>query len=407
VGHVQDLWFKTVAHPDTGQPERIKTHLHGKGKRYRVRYIDPDGRERSKSFPDRQKRQAENFLGEIESDKRRGSYVDPVAGLMPFRSYAESWLASQTVEESTREAVGLRLRKHIFPRLGQRSLASITPADIRSLDRGLQQAGLAPSYRQTIFTHVGTILNAAVDDEKIRRNPCRASSVRKPQVPLRKIKPWSAERVRAVREAIVDRYKVAVVLGAGLGLRQGEALGLAVDDIDFLGHTVHVVRQVKIVGARPCFGPPKGGKQRDVPLPESVALSLAHHIQQFPPAAITLPWQSPTGDKVTAKLILYTASRTVVLRHGFNRWAWKTALRKVGVALATRADGFHALRHFYASTLLDAGESIVALAEYLGHSDPGFTLRTYTHLMPASSQRTRHAVDGAFNPSTPDGMETA
>ncbi|GGS54496.1 hypothetical protein GCM10010238_49870 [Streptomyces griseoviridis] len=44
----------------------------------------------------------------------------------------------------------------------------------------------------------------------------------------------------------------------------------------------------------------------------------------------------------------------------------------------------HALRHAYASVPLDAGESIKALSEYLGHSDPGFTLRTYTHLLPSS-----------------------
>jgi integrase len=56
----------------------------------------------------------------------------------------------------------------------------------------------------------------------------------------------------------------------------------------------------------------------------------------------------------------------------------------------------HALRHFYASTLLDAGESIKALANYLGHADPGFTLRTYTHLMPSSEERTRKAIDQAF-----------
>ena len=37
-----------------------------------------------------------------------------------------------------------------------------------------------------------------------------------------------------------------------------------------------------------------------------------------------------------------------------------------------------------------------AVSEYLGHSDPGFTLRTYTHLMPSSSERTRDAVDAAF-----------
>jgi integrase len=62
----------------------------------------------------------------------------------------------------------------------------------------------------------------------------------------------------------------------------------------------------------------------------------------------------------------------------------------------TRADGVHALRHLYASVLLDAGESIKALSQYLGHSDPGFTLRVYTHLLPSSHARTKQAVDNFF-----------
>jgi integrase len=45
---------------------------------------------------------------------------------------------------------------------------------------------------------------------------------------------------------------------------------------------------------------------------------------------------------------------------------------------------------------LEAGTSIRALAEYLGHHDPGFTLRIYTHLMPASEDRARAAMDAAF-----------
>ncbi len=56
----------------------------------------------------------------------------------------------------------------------------------------------------------------------------------------------------------------------------------------------------------------------------------------------------------------------------------------------------HALRHHYASVLLDGGVSIKALAEYLGHSDPGFTLRIYAHLMPDSEARARDVVDAAF-----------
>lgn len=42
-----------------------------------------------------------------------------------------------------------------------------------------------------------------------------------------------------------------------------------------------------------------------------------------------------------------------------------------------------------------------ALSEYLSHADPGFTLRVYTHLMKASAERTRRAVDGVFGPVVP------
>jgi hypothetical protein len=63
----------------------------------------------------------------------------------------------------------------------------------------------------------------------------------------------------------------------------------------------------------------------------------------------------------------------------------------------SRENGMHALRHFYASVLLDAGENIKALAEYLGHSDPGLTLRVYAHLLPSSQERTRKAVAAVFD----------
>jgi integrase len=82
-------------------------------------------------------------------------------------------------------------------------------------------------------------------------------------------------------------------------------------------------------------------------------------------------------------------------RNHVNHYVWKPALVRAEVE-ATRANGMHALRHHSASVLLDAGESIKAVSEYLGHSDPGFTLRTYTHLMPSSAERTRNAVDEAF-----------
>ncbi|MEU9380779.1 DUF5959 family protein [Streptomyces sp. NPDC048279] len=68
---------------------------------------------------------------------------------------------------------------------------------------------------------------------------------------------------------------------------------------------------------------------------------------------------------------------------------------------AAREHGMHALRHIYASGLLDAGESIKAVSEYLGHSDPGPTLKVYAHLMPSSRDRARKAIGRALRPQDP------
>jgi integrase len=57
----------------------------------------------------------------------------------------------------------------------------------------------------------------------------------------------------------------------------------------------------------------------------------------------------------------------------------------------------HDLRHHYASVLLAGGESVVAVAERLGHEDASLVLNTYGHLMPDSDDRTRTAVDAAWN----------
>ncbi|GEB62090.1 hypothetical protein GCM10017674_80250 [Streptomyces gardneri] len=60
---------------------------------------------------------------------------------------------------------------------------------------------------------------------------------------------------------------------------------------------------------------------------------------------------------------------------------------------AFRKDGFHVLRHTYASVILEAGESVVSLARWLGHSSPTITLDHYAHFMPEAGGKGRAAVD--------------
>ena len=140
---------------------------------------------------------------------------------------------------------------------------------------------------------MSVVLSAAVDDGRITKNRCKASSVKAPSQPHQKIIPWTAAQVRAVRSELPERYQAMADCGAGLGLRQGEILGLAVDAVDFLRHEVHVRRQVKRVGGRLWLGPPKGGRERTVPLPETVALALAAQIAAYPPAEVSMPWHEP------------------------------------------------------------------------------------------------------------------
>jgi hypothetical protein len=55
---------------------------------------------------------------------------------------------------------------------------------------------------------------------------------------------------------------------------------------------------------------------------------------------------------------------------------------------------------------VSTGEQVDSgLAEYMGHSDPGYLLRVYTHLMPTSEERARTAIDGLFNPAEGDEGE--
>jgi integrase len=154
------------------------------------------------------------------------------------------------------------------------------------------------------------------------------------------------------------------------------------------------------------FSLPKGRKSREVPLPASTRDELAAHLAKFPAIEVTLPTDAPGGKLVTARLVVTNAAGHAVHRSSFNSEHWRTARQRVGIP-GTREHGQHMLRHCYASVLLDAGESIKAVSEYLGHASAAFTLKTYTHLMPSSEERTRKAVDAAWcAPSVPQTSTT-
>ncbi len=126
-GHIQDRWYKTET-TAAGKTVRVKSDRHGTGLRYRARYIGPDGTEKSKSFPDRQKRLAEDWLTNTASDMSRGHYIDPKAARITFKTYAEKWLRTHSADLSSQIVAEQRLRLHALPVLGSRPWTRSAPS---------------------------------------------------------------------------------------------------------------------------------------------------------------------------------------------------------------------------------------------------------------------------------------
>jgi integrase len=416
MGHIQDRWYRPKKDPATGQilingrgkPVMERTELFGVGNRYKVRYLDPDGEEKSRSFPDKQKKRAEDFLIGVESDKREGKYVNPQAGKKTFKPIAENWLKGQSPDAATRCVLRSRLDSQIYPHFENKPIGSIKPSSVRDWLGNLDDKGFSENYKLVLFTALSGVLDSAVEDKLIRENPCKAKTIRRPVGGSPQVVVWPEKRMRDMREGLDARFSITVPLGGGLGMRQGEILGVSIDDFDEDAMVLNLVRQIRMVGRTLVFAPPKGGKTRVVPVSATVLAEVQDHEQTFPSVAVTLPWKEPGGEPVTVRLLVTGEQGRLYSGDLFTKVVWQPAFRSAGVEYRKRADGMHALRHFYASVLLAQGVSIKELADYLGHSDPGFTLRTYTHLVSSSHERARVAVDGVFGrPESGDGLETA
>ncbi len=408
MSHIEDRWHSTAEGPDGG-PAVVRTGRHPanggnpKAKRWRARYLDPDGRERNRSF--HTKKLAENFLTEIEHSKLAGSYRDPDAGRVTLRAYAAGWVQAYPEDSSRGEHIRKHLNNHILPKLGAARLDQLAqrPSMVQQFLNGLPMGAGGASQVAIVLS---SILNAAVDDGLISRNPCNVASVRMPQQPKRKIVPWTAEQIAVIRAALPGQWQAMADCGSGLGLRQGETFGLTVGAVGFLRRSVHVGQQVKRVNGRLWFGLPKGGKERDVPMAAAVSLALAAHIEAHPPREVTLPWNEPGskrhGQPVTATLLFTSRSVGALHTLTFNTTAWRPAREAAGIT----EGGMHALRHYFASVLLAGGVDIKALSEYLGHHDPAVTLRIYAHLMPSAEGRALRAIEGAFAESRVASSDT-
>jgi integrase len=181
-----------------------------------------------------------------------------------------------------------------------------------------------------------------------------------------RVVPLTVDQVQALAEAMPARNRAMVVTQAGLGLRIGELLALRVQDVDFLRRTARVEYQIA-PGAKERSDPKTPRSRRTVPLTQVVADALAAHLTAFP--------AGPDGS-------LFTTTTGAVYRHDYyGSMIFAAAVKRAGLPAGTTS---HDLRPHYASVLPAAGESVVAVAERLGHENATLVLKTYGHLIPTA-----------------------
>jgi len=239
---------------------------------------------------------------------------------------------------------------------------------------------LAPSTMRQLVGLLRAAYCSAVADGLVAASP--VASVKLPRHERPRLVPLTVEQVHCLSAAMRDRQRALPVPQAGLGLRLGELLALRLSDVDFLRRTVTVTWQLE-KATRRLSEPKTPRSRRVVPLPAVVADSLAAHLLAY-----------PVGDGGW----IFTGRDGRPYGHDTYSRLFRQAVQRARLPADTTT---HDLRHHYASVVLAAGESVVAVAERLGHENATLVLTTYGHLMPDSEDRTRRAIDAAWGSAGP------
>lgn len=322
--------------------------------KWQARYQGPDGlvRPAPETFPN--KISAEQWLTRTEADILESDWIDPDAGLIPFLEYATAWIDERPgLRPKTVQLYRYLLRRHLATAtgFGERTISDIREPHVRRWRKDLLDSGVSPVTTAKAYRLLKAILNTAVDDELIRRNPCRIKGAAHERSPERPI--LSAGDVYLLADAVGDRYRALVLLTAFGSLRWGEAIALRRCDLDLAARTVRIERQLtEVRGAGLVLGQPKSDAgRRTVHLPEAIIPMLRDHLEQF-------------GNAGSSGLVFPSKQGLPLRDSQFRNRVWLPALARAGM----KGVHFHDLRHAGNNLAASTGATLRELMARMGHS---------------------------------------
>ena len=279
---------------------------------------------------------------------------------MTVQRWMTRWLEGDVqwrVKPSTYQTYLRHLRCYILPCIGLLDTASLTADDVRGMMSAMQSRGLSPGTVRCALRLLSTALEHAVEENIIRRNPCRKIRLMRENAEQRVL---SRPEQEALRQCAAPR-DVPALLALYTGMRLGEICALMWQDVDWQRKTITVRRTVQRIGQSGgktalVVGTPKTVKSRRViPLPEF----LLHRLSRIRLSSED-DWVFGRGR--TAE------PRTIQRRFG-------RLCKRLGLA----GVHFHTLRHTFATRMMELGVDVKTVSALLGHSSAKTTLDLYAH----------------------------
>ncbi|MEW9517793.1 tyrosine-type recombinase/integrase [Streptomyces tubercidicus] len=331
--------------------------------RWTASYLGPDGQEFRAPETFETKKDAEVWLSQIEADLTRGNWQDPDAGAVNFKEYALQWVDERGLAATTDELYRRLLRLHILPTFEGLDLDEITAPRIRTWrTERLSTTGAATTVAKS-YRLLKAILETAVDDELIRRNPCRIRGAGKESAAERQIA--TVDQVDALANALGPRWRLMVFLGAYGPMRPEEQAELRRKDVDLDAMTIHVrMAAPELTTGRRAPGDTKSNAgKRLVVLPAFLRTDVRRH----------LDWYAEKGPDG----LLFVGEKGKPFRRSTFGRKWRKARAKVGLPDDFR---FYDLRHTghtlatrsgatLKDTMVRAGQSSEKAALIYQHSD--------------------------------------
>lgn len=331
----------------------------------------------------RTRRDATNFLTELESSKLRGSYVNPTAGGVTVGELGAEWLATQTnLKPSYQRTIESAWRIRVEPLWGARPIGGILRSEVTrwvaDMTVTAQKNGKPLSTTSILRAHgiLASILDVALEDNLLAKNVARG---------MKNLPKFDNKRHNYLTEQQVEllatearAYATLVNTLAYTGLRWGEAIGLRVSDLDHFKRELHVNENAVTVGSAIVVGSPKNSERRIVSVAEFLITRLD---------ALCL-------GKRPEDLIF--GSGLEHLKHPDGRKSWWAYAKRRAIAIDDTIPAsltMHDLRHTAASLMIRGGNNVLAVQKQLGHKSAAMTLDRYADLFPDDRAKVGKALD--------------